>query len=126
MVVRDASLSKVLGTFGPDYHLNIVAANDIDVSISITLNEVPLEQALTSILAVANYTWVERNGIILVTSMTESAQLPADIQGRQIQVFDLDFARPLRPPKQSRRSSRRSAKCRSLRATPPTTAAPAR
>jgi type II secretory pathway component GspD/PulD (secretin) len=92
MVVRDASLSKVLALLAQTYHLNIVAANDIDVSISITLADVPLEQALTAILSVANYTWVERNGIILVTSMTEAATLPADIQGRQIQVFDLDFA----------------------------------
>src|SRR5262249_3672054 len=92
MVVRDASLSKVLSLLAQTYHLNIVAANDIDAAISITLNNVPLEQALTAILAVANYTWVERNGIILVTSMTEAAQLPADIQGRQIQVFELDFA----------------------------------
>ncbi|HEY4232538.1 MAG TPA: secretin and TonB N-terminal domain-containing protein [Lacipirellulaceae bacterium] len=92
MVVRDASLSKVLALLAQTYHLNIVAANDIDVSISITLNDVPIEQALTAILSVANYTWVERNGIILVTSMTEAAQLPADIQGRQIQVFELDFA----------------------------------
>jgi type IV pilus assembly protein PilQ len=92
LVVRDASLSKVLALLAQTYHLNIVASNDIDVSISITLNDVPLEQALTAILSVANYTWIERNGIIMVTSMTESAQLPADIQGRQIQVFDLDFA----------------------------------
>jgi hypothetical protein len=91
MVVRDASLSKVLSILGQNYHLNIVAANDIDSSISITLSDVPLEQALTSILAVANYTWVERNGIIMVTSMTESAQLPADIQGREVHVFELDF-----------------------------------
>jgi type II secretory pathway component GspD/PulD (secretin) len=92
MVVRDASLSKVLSLLAQTYHLNVVAANDIDASISITLKDVPLEQALTAILSVANYTWVERNGIILITSMTEVAQLPADIQGRQIQVFDLDFA----------------------------------
>jgi type IV pilus assembly protein PilQ len=91
MVVRDASLSKVLSILGQNYHLNIVAANDIDTAISITLTDVPLEQALTSILAVANYTWVERNGIILVTSMAESAQLPADIQGREVHVFELDF-----------------------------------
>jgi type IV pilus assembly protein PilQ len=92
LVVRDASLSKVLALLAQTYHLNIVAANDIDVSISITLSDVPLEQALTAILSVANYTWVERNGIILVTSMTEATQLPADIQGRQVQVFELDFA----------------------------------
>ena len=51
-----------------------------------------LEEALTAILSVANYTWVEKNGIILITSMSDGVQLPADIQGRQTQVFELDFA----------------------------------
>ena len=69
-----------------------MAANDIDALISITLRDVPLEEALTAILSVANYTWVERNGIILVTSLSGGENLAADVQGRQIQVFDLDFA----------------------------------
>lgn len=92
LVVRDASLSSVLSMLAQECGLNIVAANDIDALISITLRDVPLEEALTAILAVANYTWAERNGIILVTSLTDSANLAADVQGRQIQVFELDFA----------------------------------
>jgi type II secretory pathway component GspD/PulD (secretin) len=52
---------------------------------------VPIEEALTAILSVANYTWVERNNIILVTSLSDPS-LPADVQDRQIQVFELDFA----------------------------------
>src|SRR4029079_9374279 len=58
----------------------------------ITLRKVPGEEALTAVLAVANYTWVKRGNIILITSVAESVNLPADVQGRQIQVFDLDFA----------------------------------
>jgi type II secretory pathway component GspD/PulD (secretin) len=92
LVVRDASLSRVLALLAQTQHLNIVAANDIDALISITLRDVPLEQALTAILSVANYTWVQRNNIILVTSLDGAANLPADVQGRQIEVFDLDFA----------------------------------
>lgn len=92
LVVRDASLSRVLALLAQTQHLNIVAANDLDALISITLRDVPLEEALTAILSVANYTWVERNGIILVTSLDGAVSLPADVQGRQIQVFDLDFA----------------------------------
>jgi type IV pilus assembly protein PilQ len=92
LVVRDASLSRVLALLAQTQHLNIVAANDIDALISITLRDVPLEEALTAILSVANYTWVERNGIILVTSLNNTENLPPDVQGRQIQVFDLDFA----------------------------------
>ena len=92
LIVRDASLSQVLALLAQTQELNIVAANDIDALISITLRDVPLEEALTAILSVANYTWVKRNNIILITSLTDAANLPADVQGRQIQVFDLDFA----------------------------------
>ena len=91
LIVRDASLSQVLALFAQQQSLNIVAANDIDALISITLCEVPLEEALTAILSVANYTWVQRNNIILITSLADPT-LPADVQDRQIQVFELDFA----------------------------------
>lgn len=90
LVVRDASLSKVLALLAQTYHLNIVAANDIDAVISITLRDVALEEALTAILSVANYTWVDRDGIILITSLSDT-QLSPDVQGRQLQIFDLDF-----------------------------------
>ncbi|HEX5471333.1 MAG TPA: secretin and TonB N-terminal domain-containing protein, partial [Lacipirellulaceae bacterium] len=91
LIVRDKPLSQVLALLAQTQQLNIVASNDIDAVISITLKDVPLDEALTSILAVANYTWVRRNNIILITSLADSANLPADVQGRQIQVFDLDF-----------------------------------
>ncbi len=92
LIVRDASLSRVLSLLGQTQGLNIVASNDIDAVISITLRDVPIDEALTAILSVANYTWVQQNGIILVTSLSDSANLPAAVQGRQIEVFDLDFA----------------------------------
>jgi type II secretory pathway component HofQ len=60
--------------------------------ISITLHDVPVEEALTAVLEVANYTWVRRGNIILVTSLAAAANLPAETQGRQIQVFELDYA----------------------------------
>ena len=92
LIVRDKSLSQVLALIAQTQNLNIVASNDIDALISITLRDVPIEEALTAILSVANYTWVKRNNIILITSLTDATNLPADVQGRQIQVFDLDFA----------------------------------
>jgi hypothetical protein len=90
LIVRNASLSQVLAIFAQQQGLNIVAANDIDALISITLYKVPPEEALTAILSVANYTWVQRNNIILITSLADPS-LPADVQDRQIQVFELDF-----------------------------------
>ncbi len=92
LVVRDKPLSQVLALIAQTQDLNIVASNDIDALISITLRDVPIEEALTAILSVANYTWVKQNNIILITSLTNATKLPADVQGRQVQVFDLDFA----------------------------------
>jgi type II secretory pathway component GspD/PulD (secretin) len=91
LIVREKPLSQILALLAQTQGLNIVAGNDIDALISITLRDVPLEEALTAILSVANYTWVQRGNIILVTSLSEAARLSADVQGRQIQVFDLDF-----------------------------------
>ena len=91
LIVRDKPLSHVLAALAQAHGLNIVASNDIDALISITLRDVPLDQALTAILSVANYTWVQRGDIILITSLTGATNLPADVQGRQIQVFHLDF-----------------------------------
>ena len=91
LIVRDKPLSQVVALLAQTQHLNIVAANDIDVMISITLRKVPVEDALTAVLAVANYTWVKRGNIILITSVADSVNLPADVQGRQIQVFELDY-----------------------------------
>ncbi|MEX2317154.1 MAG: secretin and TonB N-terminal domain-containing protein [Pirellulales bacterium] len=90
--VRDKPLSLVIPVLAQAAGMNTVASNDIDAIISITLNDVPIEEALTAVLEVANYTWVRRNNIILITSLTASSNLPAGIQGRQIQVFELDFA----------------------------------
>jgi Flp pilus assembly secretin CpaC len=92
LIVRDASLSSVLALIAQEKNLNIVASNDIDATISITLRNVPLEEALTAILSVANYTWVCQNNIIMITSMSDASLLPANVQGTQIQVFQLDFA----------------------------------
>src|SRR4029079_18344177 len=87
LIGREKPLSQVLALLAQTQQLNIVAANDIDVMISITLRKVPVEEALTRVLAVANYTWVKRGNIILITSVADSVNLPADVQGRQIQVF---------------------------------------
>jgi type II secretory pathway component GspD/PulD (secretin) len=91
LIVRDKSLSQVLALIAQTQDLNIVASNDIDAMISITLRDVPIEEAMTAILSVANYTWVKRNNIIMITSLSDAANLSPDVQGREVQVFDLDF-----------------------------------
>ena len=92
LVVRNAPLTDVLSTLGQTERLNIVCAENITARISITLEQVPLKDALTAILSVAGYSWVERNGIIHVTSVNSASTLAPDIQGREVRVFTLNFA----------------------------------
>ena len=92
LVVRNAALSDVLSTLGQSERLNIVCAENIIAKISITLDHVPLPDALTAILSVAGYSWIERNGIIHVTSVSATSTLAPEIQGRQVRVFTLNFS----------------------------------
>ncbi len=92
LFVRDVPLSWILSELAKASNLNIVTANDVDAVISINLNNVPLSHALTAILSVANYTWTLHDDIIYVTSAAGTTDLPAQVQGREIQVFPLDYA----------------------------------
>ncbi len=92
LIARDASLDAILATLAENHGLNIVCSENINARISITLNNVRLEDALNSILSVAGYSWVRKNNIILVTSIANSANLPAEAQGKQVRVFQLDYA----------------------------------
>ncbi len=69
-----------------------VLGGGIDSNMTVTLEDVPLDTALDTILAVAGFTWTRSQGIILVTPTNGSTPLPPNAQGRTMQVFELDFA----------------------------------
>jgi len=66
--------------------------SNINANMTVTLEDVPLDTALDTILSVAGFTWTRSQGIILVTPNDGSARLPPHTQGRSMQVFELDFA----------------------------------
>ena len=90
--VREEPLNRVLMLLGQTKRLNIVCTDGVNTPVSVTLDKVPLDTALNSIVAVAGCSWTRQNGIIYVTNMTTTAKLAADVQGRQMKVFRLDFA----------------------------------
>jgi hypothetical protein len=91
LVARDTPLSEILSSIAQGQRLNVVCAEDISARISITLHEVTLEHALTAILSTAGYTWTQANGIIQVTSVSDSTRLSPETQGRRTEVFPLDY-----------------------------------
>jgi len=91
LVVRDAPLKDVLTLVAETQHLNIVCAYDIDTAVTLSLDKVTLEDAITAMLSVSGYTWSLANGIIHITSMAANNSLPAAAQARQLKVIPLDY-----------------------------------
>ncbi|MEM9186838.1 MAG: secretin and TonB N-terminal domain-containing protein [Planctomycetota bacterium] len=92
LAVRDAPLRHVLAMIADARGLNLVYASSTDVPVTATLDRVPIEQALDSLLSASGYTWARSGDIIYVTSLTAAEALPPDVQGRRVAVIELDFA----------------------------------
>ena len=92
LAVRDAPLRHVLSMIADARHLNLVFASSTDVPVTATLDRVPLEQALDSLLSASGYTWALNGDVIYVTSVAAAESLPFNVQGRRLAVLDLDFA----------------------------------
>ncbi len=92
LAVRNTPVKELMTMLAQKLRLNIVCADDVAGSVTITLHHVTLDQALNAILAVGGYTWYDRGGIIHVTSIASSIGLPPGVQGREVTVFELDYA----------------------------------
>jgi hypothetical protein len=92
LIVREAPLNRVLELLAHRQGINIVASEEVNVRVSITLRNVPLRDALSAVLGVAGFTWVDNNGIILVSRISGGSTLDPSIQGRQLRIFELDYA----------------------------------
>ncbi|MDP1798270.1 MAG: hypothetical protein Q8K78_12335 [Planctomycetaceae bacterium] len=91
LIARAASVQSVLNLLAQQQGLNLIAADDVDAIISVTLTNVPFEDALNAIVAIAGCTWTQQHGIVLISKVgTESRGTP-DVQGKIVQVFPLNF-----------------------------------
>ncbi len=91
VIVRQADLRDVLAGLAEAEQLNIVSSKDVTGDISITLRDVPVEEALSAIVAISGCTWTRAGNIIQVTSISNTLKLAPAIQGRQVRVITLDF-----------------------------------
>ncbi|MFW6170706.1 MAG: type II secretion system protein GspD [Planctomycetota bacterium] len=92
LVVRDAPLNQVLSMLAQEQQLNLVCSEDVSARISIVLNHVTLEHAISAVLSTAGYTGTRRNEILHVTSLAAGKHVAPQVQGRQFEVFPLDYA----------------------------------
>ncbi|MCA9073070.1 MAG: secretin and TonB N-terminal domain-containing protein, partial [Planctomycetaceae bacterium] len=91
LAVKGAPLSTVLSLIAQQHGLNIVTGDSAQQLVSISLSNVPLEEALDAILRVNGFRWTRRKNIIYVSAIKTGNALDADVQGRRLQVFQLDY-----------------------------------
>ncbi len=89
--VRETPLNRLLVLMGQQLGVNIVCADNLTTPVSVSLEQVPLEDALSAVCSTAGACWALNNGIVHVSSLNATAKLPAEIQGRQVRVFRLDY-----------------------------------
>ena len=89
--VRDAPLHSVLSLIANQQGLSIVAASDLSMPVSVTLQPMPLESALDALMAISGCTWSRVNEVIYVTEVKKDSPENFLAQGRVFRVFTLNY-----------------------------------
>ena len=91
LAVRDGSLRQTIAMIAEAQGLNIVFAAPADIGITASLDGVPWQQALDSLLSASGYSWTSSDGIIFVVSLETANFMAPGSGGRQSRIFELDF-----------------------------------
>ena len=92
LTARNTPLNIVLEAIAQQHGLNIVMSEQVGIPISVNLADVPLEDALYSILTVNGFTWHKHRNILAITPIVGATQLSPLVQGRELRVFSLNFS----------------------------------
>lgn len=92
LMIRDGSLRQVVALIAETQKLNLVFASPAETQITASFERVPWQQVLDSLLSASGHTWTTNNGVITVTSIDSADLLSPDASGRNVEVFELDFA----------------------------------
>ncbi|WP_442510619.1 secretin and TonB N-terminal domain-containing protein [Novipirellula sp. SH528] len=91
VTVKDATVDSVLDLIAEQQGLNVITSGDVSQRITVKLTNVSLSDALNSILPANGLTWTQQNNIIVVSNVTGENKGPANLQGREMRVFSLDY-----------------------------------
>lgn len=93
IVAQNAPVGEVLELLSRTQGFNLVQSSASDGrDVTISLKEVTWEKALDAITAIAGLTWVQRDQIIMISSLDQSSAVLPQVQNREIRVFELDYA----------------------------------
>jgi type II secretory pathway component GspD/PulD (secretin) len=88
---RDIDIRVLLATLAKEYRLNIVPSQEVIGTVSVTLHDKPILQALDAVLRIHGYGWQKLDDIIYVTKPDSKAGHNPVLLGLHLQVFELNF-----------------------------------
>ncbi len=91
LVARDAPVQQVLALLAESQKLNLVFSTSSEARVTVSLNRVSLSVALDAILSTCGHTWAQRGEVIHITEVNASTLLTPSVQGRRLEVIELDF-----------------------------------
>jgi type IV pilus assembly protein PilQ len=89
--VRDAPLNTVLSMIAQQQGLSIVAGKGLTAPVSVTLQPMPLDEAMNALMAISGCTWTRSGNVIYVTEVTKESSESFLAQGRVLRVFPLNY-----------------------------------
>lgn len=91
LAARGASVTDVLTALAELQGMNVITQETVTGTLNTTLNRVPIQDAIDVILEMTGHTWTRHKNIMLVTSIAQASTLSPESQGRQVEVFALDY-----------------------------------
>jgi type IV pilus assembly protein PilQ len=91
LTAQEAPLNKLLALIAEQHRLNIISGADVSEPISVSISNVPLEEALDAILITNGYAWTRQKNIVIVSKIAADRKTSAGAQGRAVQVFSLNY-----------------------------------
>ncbi|MEQ8210864.1 MAG: hypothetical protein RH917_13640 [Lacipirellulaceae bacterium] len=92
LMVRDGSLRQVVAMIAETQRLNLVFAGSTDVQITATFEKMPWQQVLDAVLSASGHTSNVAGNVIFVSAVDAADFVPPGVGGREVRVFELDFA----------------------------------
>ncbi len=89
---QNADISLVLKTFSDISGKNIVATKNVKAKVTVTLKNLPWQQAFQTILDMYGLTYIEDNGIIKVMTVEESKRF-RETRQPQTHIFQIKYAK---------------------------------
>lgn len=86
-------LAKVLRSFAEEYRLNIVAGSEVTGTVTMSLFDVPVEDALRAVLAVNGYGLRRSGEFLLVERLVAPEAAPPEAEPVETRVVWLDYLR---------------------------------